>query len=245
MTNLATSGLRAAYLGLAAADTALSGSGRPGAHRARRYTKPLLLPILGASLIADPVARRSPLFRTTLMGQAAGWCGDVALLGDGPRDFARGATAFGAGHAAYLSGILPHRSGGPGVPARAIAGMWAVTAPGVIRAAGREAWYLAPVLTCYTAALAGTAASATMMGDTIPAPARRRLVAGGLTFLVSDGALGLRRFLWRDAPPVLEAVVMATYAAAQFLIAGGAARATGEGARLEWPHERRSCRPSR
>ncbi|EFV13905.1 lysoplasmalogenase [Segniliparus rugosus] len=218
-------GLRAVYAGVAAVDVVLSGSASHSAHRARRFTKPLLMPLLAASLASDPGARRSPLLRTTLAGQLAGWGGDVALLGDGPRDFARGATSFAAGHAAYICGLLPYRAGGPGRGAKAIAGVWAASAPGVALAAGREASYLAPVLLGYSAALASTAASATMLGAGIPAPARRRLVAGGLAFLVSDAVLGLRRFLWRGAPPVAEAVVMATYATAQYLIAGGAARA--------------------
>ena len=74
--------LKLAYAGLAVADTALSASRRPAHHHARRFTKPLMLPTLAASFATDPRARRSPLRRSTLAGQAAGWAGDVALLGD-------------------------------------------------------------------------------------------------------------------------------------------------------------------
>jgi uncharacterized membrane protein YhhN len=220
-----STGLKAVYGALAVVDSVLAGSARPAAHRARRVTKPLLLPTLAASQLSDPRARRSPLLASTLAGEAAGWCGDVALLNDEPVNFAFGATAFAVGHAAYASGLLRLRGGAPGGPAKAIGGLWALSAPGVVLAAGREAPYLVPVLGGYSAMLSGTAAAATMLGDGVPADAKRSLVAGGLCFLVSDAMLGLRRFLWRGAPPVLEAAVMASYSAAQFLIADGAARA--------------------
>ncbi|MGL6237145.1 MAG: lysoplasmalogenase [Segniliparus sp.] len=217
--------LRGFYAGAAVADTALSAFGGQQAHRTRRFTKPLLMPVLAASFAANPSARRSPLFRAVLLAQAASWCGDVALLGDAPRDFARGAASFAAGHASYIAGMRPHRAATPGAPAKAVAGIWAVCAPGVALAAGREAPYLAPILLGYSAALAGTAASATTLSEQVPAAARRRMAAGGLAFLASDAVLGLRRFLWQGAPQALEAVVMATYLSAQYLIADGAARA--------------------
>ena len=216
--------LRLLYAGIAAVDVTLAASRRPAAHRARRFTKSLLMPTLAAGLLADPAARRSPLVRTTIAAQTAGWCGDVSLLGDQPRDFARGATAFAVGHGAYIAGMAPHRGRRATRAAKLIAAAWAATAPLVAVKAGRHARYLTPILLGYSAALATTAASATMLGDTIPRPARQRLVAGGLAFLASDAILGARRFLLDDAPPAMEAAVMASYCTAQYLLADGAAR---------------------
>lgn len=219
--------LKFAYVGLAAVDTALSASSDPAHHHARRFTKPLLLPVLAASFATDSRARRSPLFRTTLAGQAAGWVGDVALLGDEPRHFAVGASAFATGHGAYISGLLGQR--GPDVslarPA-AVGALWAVGAPRTVVAAYRRQPALAPVLAGYSATLSGTAAAATLLGPEIPVGARRATLAGAGLFLLSDSMLGLRKFVLADPPAWLEGAVMATYTGAQFLIAEGAARAS-------------------
>lgn len=218
--------LKIAYASIAAVDTALSASAKPSRHRARRFTKPLLMPVLAASLATDPRAKNSPLRRTTLAGQAAGWAGDVALLGDEPRHFALGATAFATGHASYITGLLGQR--GPGVslarPA-AIGALWAVAAPRTIIGAYRREPALAPVLAGYSAALSGTAAAATLLDPQLPAAARRATMTGAALFLLSDSILGLRKFVLTDPPAWLEGAVMATYTGAQFMITEGAARA--------------------
>ena len=218
--------LKLAFVALAAVDTTLSASSRPARHRARRFTKPLLLPVLAAGFAADPRTSRSPLRRTTLAGQAAGWVGDVALLGDEPRHFALGASAFATGHAAYISGLLAHRdpAASPARPAT-VAALWAVGAPRTLVAAYRTEPFLAPVLAGYSALLSGTAAAASVLGPQIPADARRATLAGAGLFLLSDSILGLRKFVLADPPAGLEGAVMATYCSAQFLLADGAARA--------------------
>ncbi|KXO88651.1 hypothetical protein AXK56_09975 [Tsukamurella pulmonis] len=220
--------LKLAYAAVAVVDTTLSASPKPSRHHARRFTKPLLLPILAASFATDPRARRSPLRRSTLAGQAAGWVGDVALLGDEPRDFALGASAFATGHAAYISGLLAQRDpdASPVRPA-AVGAAWVVGAPRTLLAAYRTAPALAPVLAGYSAVLSGTAAAATVLGPQIPADARRATLAGAGLFLLSDSILGLRKFVLADPPAWMEGAVMATYTGAQYLIADGAARAGG------------------
>lgn len=225
MTRVSTA-LRSSYAAVAAVDTALSASSKPERHRARRFTKPLLLPLLAASFATDPRARRSPLRRSTLAGQAAGWVGDVALLGDEPKHFALGASAFATGHAAYISGLLAQRDPGasPARPA-AVGAAWVVGAPRTLLAAYRTAPALAPVLAVYSAVLSGTAASATVLGPQIPADARRATLAGAGLFLLSDSILGLRKFVLAEPPAWLEGAVMATYTGAQFLLAEGALRA--------------------
>ncbi|GAA1077841.1 lysoplasmalogenase [Tsukamurella spumae] len=223
--------LKLAYAALAAVDATLSASSRPSRHHARRFTKPLLLPVLAASFATDPRSRRSPLRTSTLAGQAAGWVGDVALLRDEPRDFALGATAFATGHAAYISGLLAQRDPHASLAGPALVGAaWAAGAPRTLLAAYRTAPALAPVLAVYSAVLSGTAASATVLGPQISTGARRATLAGAGLFLLSDSILGLRKFVLADPPALLEGAVMGTYCGAQFLLAEGAARAGAAGA---------------
>ncbi|WP_331456316.1 lysoplasmalogenase family protein [Tsukamurella asaccharolytica] len=154
----------------------------------------------------------------------------MALLGDEPRHFALGASAFATGHAAYITGLLAQRDPRASlVGPAAVGAAWAVGAPRTLLAAYRAAPALAPVLAGYSALLSGTAAAATVLGPQVPAGARRATLAGAGLFLVSDAILGLRKFVLADPPVWTEGAVMATYTGAQFLLAEGAARA-GAGA---------------
>lgn len=225
-----TTRLQLAYGALAAADTLLAGSGRPWAHRARTVTKPLLMPVLAASLATDTRAAGSPLRATTLAAEAAGWGGDVLLLGEGPGRFAAGAGCFGVGHLAYLHGLhrlrdrrtTPWRS--PAV--RALAGVWAGTAPVVAVAAGRRERALGPTVLGYSGLLTTMVASASRLADDVPRRARLLTATGAGLFLLSDSVLGARTFLLRVPSPTVESVVMATYTAGQYLISRGAAAAS-------------------
>jgi uncharacterized membrane protein YhhN len=53
---------------------------------------------------------------------------------------------------------------------------------------------------------------------------RARILAGASVFLLSDTLLGVRRFLTKGEGDALEGAVMATYTAAQWLIAEGMSR---------------------
>jgi uncharacterized membrane protein YhhN len=221
--------LKLAYAALAAADTALAGSTGRWAHRARFVTKPLLLPVLGSALARDERARTSPLRTTTLVAQAGGWGGDVLLLGEGERAFGAGATSFGLGHLAYVSGFLRHRDRRTPLSAsrtaRGLAATWALSGPVVATKAFRKDRRLGATLLGYSAVLAATAATATHLDPALPRDARALTAAGALTFLASDAVLGASTFLLPNAPARLESVVMATYTAAQLMLAEGAARA--------------------
>lgn len=219
-----SSRLTLGYVALAAVDAWLAGSSRPAAHRTRRLTKPLLMPVLAASLATDDRARRSPLRTTTLVAQGLGWGGDVALLGAGNRAFALGAASFGAGHVAYLSGLVRHR-GGPTAGARATAAAYAVGGPAMAFGAAREHPALGAEVLAYTGLLSSVLGAATALGPSVSPIARRLTVAGAATFVLSDSVLGTRLFLWRGSPDRLESVVMATYTTAQLLISKGAAAA--------------------
>ena len=216
--------LKAAYAGLALADAALSTSRRPWAHKARFVTKPLLMPLLSASLVTTPGS--SSARRPVLLAQAAGWVGDVALLSEHRRPFVVGTAAFGAGHLAYLAAFAPRgRAQPPPVRdprARALAALWAATAPVMAWDARRDG--VAGTVATYSALLTSMAVSATRLDADQPAAARRLIAAGALTFLASDATLGMRKFVLDEPSPVVEGVVMATYTAAQVLLSEGASR---------------------
>ena len=99
--------LKATYVGVAALDTALSMSTRPVAHKARFLTKPLLMPLLSASLATAP--GWSAARPAVLTAQVGGWVGDVGLLSEEKRPFVIGTAGFAAGHAAYLAAFVPRR----------------------------------------------------------------------------------------------------------------------------------------
>lgn len=221
--------LKLAFAAIAATDTWLAGSGSPWAHRARYATKPLLMPVLAASLATNEKAAGSPLRATTVVAQAAGFGGDVLLLGHSDKAFASGAGSFGLGHLAYIGGFLRHRDRSLAMKdnkvALGVAGIWAVTAPGVAFAAYRKEKALGATMLGYSATLAAMVAHANHLDASLPRTARLLTAAGAGTFMVSDSILGARTFLIPNPPDRLESVVMATYTAGQFLISEGAARA--------------------
>jgi len=222
---LTSTKLKLAYGALAIADTWLAGSKDPRAHQARVLTKPLLMPTLMASLVTNPKAADSPLRASTLVAQAAGWGGDLALMGHGTKPFAIGSGSFAVGHAAYITGFLSNRATSRQPGAKTVGRLWAATTPGMVFGAYREEKVLAPAIAGYSAMLAGTVAAATQLDPALPRSARRLTLLGAGLFMASDSILGTRKFLWKDAPARLESVVMATYTAAQFLLSEGAARA--------------------
>lgn len=220
--------LKLAFAALSVADTWLAGSGAGWTHRARFVTKPLLMPVLAASLATNEDAAHAPLRTTTLAAQAAGWGGDVLLLRHSDRAFAAGAGSFGVGHLAYITGFLRHRNRRTDLVANkatlGVAAAWALTAPFVALAALRKDRALGATVLGYSATLTAMAAHAQHLDAGLPRTARALTAAGALSFLASDSILGARSFLIPDPPERLESVVMATYTAGQFLISEGAAR---------------------
>lgn len=222
---LTSTKLKLAYLGIAAADTWLAGSADSRAHKARIATKPLLMPVLMASLITNPKAANSPLRTSTLVAQAAGWGGDLALMGDGSQAFLAGSGSFAVGHAAYISGFLANRGPVSKKGPKAVAALWATTAPGMIFGAARQDKRLGPAIAGYSGMLASTVAAATQLDPALPKSARRATLLGAALFMLSDSILGTRKFLLKNPPPRVESAVMASYTGAQFLLSEGAARA--------------------
>ncbi len=223
--------LRLTYAALAVTDTALAGLGGDSADRVRLVTKSLLMPVLAASVATDARAWTSPLRRATLAAQAAAWVGDVALLRPGFGPFVTGMAAFGAGHAAYIHGFRRHRAPGRLVDdptVRTLAGVYAVAGPVMAYGAVRQDPVLGVAVLAYAALLTTTAACAARLDPALGADARRASLAGALLFLASDTLLGLGQFLLAHPPAPLDAAVMATYTAGQYLLADGALRAGPE-----------------
>ena len=188
---------RLGYLALASLDTWLSGLPRPrGPSGAARHQ---------AAADADPrrlaghrpASGRSPLRAGTLVAQAGGWGGDVALLGSGTAAFLTGVASFGSGHLAYLGGFWRHRAPGAGrdeAGPRAVAAAWALTAPMMSVYAARQHRELGGPVLGYATLLAAMAAASTRLDPALPATARRLSATGAALFLVSDTVLGLRTF---------------------------------------------------
>ena len=145
----------------------------------------------------------------------------------GTRAFATGAGSFGVGHVAYAAGFVRRRDTTTSLAtrptSRALAAIWLLSAPPMSVGAARTAPVLGPAVAAYSALL--TTMTATALHVDAPPTARRLTAAGAVLFLVSDTLLGARKFLVADSPQRLETMVMATYTAAQLLLAEGAARA--------------------
>ncbi len=188
-----------AFVALAAADTLLAATG----HDRRRWlTKPLLMPVL-------MMGRDRPAQRALALGGV----GDVALLGSGETAFTAGLACFLAGHVAWII-ALRQRPGGGRLRDRPVLAAPYVAAFGVLNAylwkrTGKDRL---PVVV-YSAAL--LAMSLTALDSGSP-----RTAAGGVLFLASDTLLALEKFGDLHLP-AHEALVMATYASAQALLAGG------------------------
>ena len=227
MTTRRAPRLRLAYAAVAVVDTWLAGG--PERTGTRRLTKPLLMPLLAASLATDPRAATLPLRAPALAAQLAAWGGDVALMRRGTTPFLAGMASFATGHLAYLAGLHRVRAAtplwqAPGLRASAV--VWGLTAPPLAYAASRRERELGLPVLAYAALLAVLAGATTHLDDGLPASARRLLAAGGWTFLTSDSLLALRSFVLEDPPPILDAAVMATYTLAQLLLSEGALAAS-------------------
>lgn len=217
--------LKVGFLALAAVDTYLSGSSNPKAHTARRATKPLLMPLLAASAATDPRRATSPVNTSTSLAQVGGWGGDVLLLGHGTEAFAAGAGSFGVGHSSYITGFRKLRRKDRRLidspVAKAATALTLTVGPVVARGAAKEEPVLAPAVIGYMTLLASMWANA---GNIDPKHGRRGralTLAGATLFITSDTILGVRKFVWTEAPDRLESAVMATYTLGQFLLSEG------------------------
>lgn len=219
----------AGYLALAGVDTYLAGRTSTAARRARYVTKPLLMPTLATATHLAAGDTSTGLVRGVQAAQAFSWGGDVALLGRGRTSFLSGVGSFLLAHVAYIGGFATAKDpsaglSSPGVKAGATA--WAATAPVLALAAGRQDPTLRGPIATYAGVLSAMFATSTMLRRSMPARARRQVLAGSALFLLSDSLLGTGKFLLQEGHPALESAVMATYTGGQWLIAEGAVAAS-------------------
>jgi uncharacterized membrane protein YhhN len=224
----------AVYAALAIADSVAAGKSSSPARRLRYVLKPALMPALATAFLdgtrASGARGDSGLLRTgTAAAQAFSWGGDVALLGTSERSFLAGVGSFFGAHVAYIAAFLSVRGEPQDYDTAGLEvalGLWLTATPLMSIAAGRQDPALRAPVAAYATILAGMFASSRMLDPALPRGARRTLQVGTALFLVSDSVLAVQKFLLTEPRPALEAVVMATYTAAQGLIAAGVASAT-------------------
>ena len=207
-----------AALAISVVDSALAAA---GAQRARRVTKPAVVPAI-ALAVRSGGGQPS---RTLDVALAGSWLGDVALLSRSDAGLLGGVGGFAVAHLAYLkeirrAGAAHDRTAAGRAAAGAFAGVFAAATPVLWRRLGTpgERRLRAPVVG-YAALVTGMGAAATRAGLRRGGAAGRALAVGGATFVVSDGLVALSQFGPRRSRAV-EAAVMLTYAAAQGLLAG-------------------------
>lgn len=183
-------------------------------HRAFYALKPLTtLLVIGIALAAPDAA---PAYQRWIVAALVlSLCGDVALMFEGNRAFVAGLGSFlvahGAFAAAFLQGVAaPDPPGWLAAIVVYAAAMLFVLLP-------RAGALKVPVL-LYCFALAALVFSAAARHAALGDGDSRLALAGALLFLLSDSALGWRRFVGRYWHP--QAVILSTYWAAIGLIAG-------------------------
>ncbi|WP_405010651.1 lysoplasmalogenase [Kitasatospora sp. NBC_01539] len=211
----ATGRLRAArglLTAFAATSAAHLGAIAAGATALQHATKPALMPLLAAWTLA--AAPRAPgLLVPALLASTAG---DVLLQVGGDTAFLAGMGAFAAAHVCYVTmfaklGAFDDRRRGLLVAA-GYATAWAVLITQLWPGLGG----LRVPVAAYSLLLASTAVSSAGLGLWTG-------VGGGL-FLLSDTLIATRLADWTPLPGH-DLWVMATYCAAQYLLARGAVRA--------------------
>ncbi|MEU0480547.1 lysoplasmalogenase [Streptosporangium sp. NPDC006013] len=167
-------------------------------------TKALLMPLLAAWVLA----RRGP--RLLVAALLLSWGGDVALEIDGL--FLAGMALFAGAHVCYVTWLV--REGALQVLRRrpAIPVVYGVLWAGMIFVLWPGLGDLRLPVAVYSLLLTATAVTAAGLGP--------RIGAGGALFLLSDAliAFGLADL---PRPPMTGLVIMATYVAAQYLLASG------------------------
>ena len=207
-----------------------------GRDKLQWIAKPLMMPLLAADVGTDPAAL-DPVDRTVLLGAlGAATIGDVLLIEpDNDRRLIVGASSFAVMQTGYS--VLWWRRGGRPRPEIALPRVVAwLGAAALMRA---KAPTVAAPLTVYGATLGSAAVLASdpglapdaknIGGLNIPSSdPRSRLGLGALLFTVSDGLIVLRRLFAHSerSRRVAEGVILASYAAAQYLLADPRAHAS-------------------
>lgn len=177
-------------------------------HLGHVIAKPLLMPLL----VAYAITRGAP--RLLVAALLFGWGGDLALLFDAEPAFLVGMGSFAAGHVCYLV-LFGKRAANP-----LLAGAYALALVGTVALlwADLPADLRVPVAG-YSLLLTAMAYRSSALGV--------RAGIGGALFLISDTLIATGVAAWPQLPRP-DFWIMATYIAAQYLLATGAtARDTG------------------
>ncbi|MGW0363619.1 lysoplasmalogenase [Streptomyces sp. NPDC002990] len=168
-------------------------------HLGHVIAKPLLMPLL----LAHALTRGAP--RLLVAALLFGWGGDLALLFDAEAAFLIGMGSFAAGHVCYLV-LFGKRSASP-----LLAGAYALALVGVVGLMWTDlpAGLRAPVAG-YSLLLTAMAFRSSALGP--------HAGIGGALFLVSDTLIATGVAGWPQ-PPRPDFWIMATYLAAQYLLA--------------------------
>lgn len=181
-------------------------------------TKPLLMPVLLAWLVST--APRTRLTRLAAVALGFSWLGDLALMGGGESWFLLGIGGFALAQLTYVVAFTPLARAGVVRRRPLVVAPYALVWVGLMVFLSGRVGELFPVVAVYGALLVGMAAVALAV--------HRATAVGAVLFVVSDGVIALTN-LADLGVPASGAVVMATYTAAQGLIAWGVLRAALEG----------------
>ncbi|MFF2196079.1 lysoplasmalogenase [Streptomyces sp. NPDC058157] len=175
-----------------------------GWHPGHLIAKPLLMPLL----VGYVLTLRAP--RLLVAALLFGWGGDLALLFDAEPAFLVGMGSFAAGHVCYLLLF------GRGRTSPALGGAYAVALAGTVALLWPDlpADLRIPVAG-YSLLLASMAYRSSALG--------RVAGVGGALFLLSDTLIATGVADWPQLPRP-DFWIMATYLAAQYLLAVGAVR---------------------
>ncbi|MCM1968593.1 lysoplasmalogenase [Streptomyces sp. NPDC002812] len=171
-------------------------------HTGHLIAKPLLMPLL----VAYVITRRAP--RLLIAALLFGWGGDLALLFDADPAFLIGMGSFAAGHVCYLV-LFGRRRTGPLLGAAYAAALLST----VTLLWGDLPAELRIPVAGYSLLLTAMAYRSSALG--------RRAGLGGALFLLSDTLIATGVAEWPQLPRP-DFWVMATYVAAQYLLATGA-----------------------
>lgn len=175
-----------------------------GWHPGHLIAKPLLMPLL----VGHVLTLRAP--RLLVAALLFGWGGDLALLFDAKAAFLVGMGSFAVGHVCYLALF------GRGRTSPALGGAYAVALAGTVALLWPDlpADLRIPVAG-YSLLLASMAYRSSALGAVAG--------AGGALFLLSDTLIATGVAEWPQLPRP-DFWIMATYLAAQYLLALGALR---------------------
>ncbi len=186
-----------------------------------QLTKPLLIPLLLAWLVAMVRREWSVPLRWIGVGLVFAWAGDLALMGEGDVAFLVGIAAFLVMQVCYLVAFL--RVPGPGlvrawkIAAVPYALIWIAVNALVWQGAGD---LRIPVLV-YSAVAVAMALAALDLVLRLPQALAWRVAAGALLFVASDALIAVTAFGPLAESATTGAVIMTTYIAAQGLIVTG------------------------